>query len=205
MARSFTPVVKQSRREGVALHPKAVKGLARRNYGPGDHGQARRSKPSDYGLQLREKQKVKRMYGLLEKQFRRFVAQAMRMDGVAGENLLFLLERRLDNVVYRAGFATSRQAARQLVSHNHIRVNGTKLNIPSAIVKPGDVVSVKDASKKNAYFTALAESLAGTNDNNTSWIATDAKKLEAKVTGMPLRDELDSEIAEQLIIEYYSR
>lgn len=205
MAKDFTSPSKQSRREGIALHPKAIKTLGRRNYAPGDHGQARHNRPSDYGLQLREKQKVKRLYGLLERQFRRFVATAQNQSGIAGENLLKMLELRLDNAVYRSGLAPSRQSARQLVSHGHIRLNDKKATIPSMLVKPGDVISIKDASAKNSYFTALKESLAENKPEQFSWLSVDAKKLSAKITGEPQRSEISEPIEEQLIIEYYSR
>ncbi len=205
MAKNFASPSKLSRREGVALHPKAIKTLAKRNYIPGDHGQARRGRPSDYGLQLREKQKVKRMYGLLERQFRRFVANAIKQQGIAGENLLRNLEKRLDNVVYRSGFAPSRQSARQLVSHGHVRLNGHKANIASMLVGVGDVITIKDASQKNAYFTALKESIGENSNDKLSWLSVDAKKLSAKVTGEPQRQEISEPISEQLIIEYYSR
>ncbi len=203
MARQIGPIAKLSRREGVELHPKAVKALTRRNYVPGQHGQSRRSKPSDYAVQLREKQKVKRMYGVLEKQFRTYVAQAERMDGVSGENLLSLLERRLDNVCYRLGLAPSRQSARQMVSHAHITLNGKKVDIPSIQVKPGDEIAVKPTSQNSALFAQVKE--GGLDASPASWLSLDAKKLSAKVTSLPLREEMDKEIQEQLIIEFYSR
>lgn len=205
MARNLTPIVKLSRREGTQLHPKAVKGMTRRNYAPGDHGQSRRSKPSDYAVQLREKQKVKRLYGVLEKQFRRYVREAERLEGVSGENLLQLLERRLDNTVYRLGIAPSRQSARQLVSHAHIRLNGKKVNIPSISVKVGDEISIREASLKNAYFKTITEQLKSDTSARPSWLSFDTKKMTAKVTSLPLRAEQDQDIAEQLIIEFYSR
>lgn len=205
MARNLTPIVKLSRREGIQLHPKAVKGMTRRNYAPGDHGQSRRSKPSDYAIQLREKQKVKRLYGVLEKQFRRYVHEAERMEGVSGENLLQLLERRLDNTIYRLGIAPSRQSARQLVSHAHIRLNGKKVNVPSISVKVGDEISIKEASLKNTYFKSLAEQLSSDTSTRPSWLSLDPKKITAKVTSLPLRAEQDQDIEEQLIIEFYSR
>jgi len=204
MARLLTPVGKLSRREGIELHPKAAKIMTRRPYGPGLHGQGRHSKPSDYALQLREKQKVKRLYGILEKQFRRYVHEAERMDGVSGENLLQLLELRLDNTVYRLGLAPSRQAARQMVTHAHITINDKKVDVPSILVKPGDVVAVKASSIAKPYFVAIAE-VVKANAVAASWLKFDAKKMTATVTGLPLRDEIDAEINEQLIIEYYSR
>ncbi len=204
MARNLTPIVKLSRREGIELHPKAVKVMTKRSYGPGQHGQSRRSKPSDYSLQLREKQKVKRTYGILERQFRNYVHSAERMPGVSGENLLVLLEQRLDNVVYRVGLAPSRQSARQLVTHAHITLNGKKVDIPSIQVNPKDVISVRAASLKNEYFKSISESL-NANSNSTSWLSFDTKKMTATVTGVPLREEIPEVIEEQLIIEYYSR
>lgn len=204
MARTLTPIGKLSRREGVELHPKAAKIMARRPYGPGQHGQGRRSKPSDYALQLREKQKVKRLYGILEKQFRRYVHEAERMAGVSGENLLQLLECRLDNVAYRLGLAPSRQGARQLVSHAHLTLNGKKVDVPSILVKPGDVIAVKPTSLTKPYFASLKESI-NANSISASWLKFDAKKMTAEITGLPLREEIDTEIHEQLIIEYYSR
>ncbi len=205
MARDLTPIVKRSRREKTALHPKAVKGLTLRNYAPGEHGQSTmRAKLSQYAVQLREKQKVKRMYGLLEKQFRRLVAEAERRQGVTGDILLQLLEQRLDNVVYRVNWATSRQSARQLVTHGHLRLNGRRVDIPSIQVKPGDVITVRPKSAGNSYFSALKEQLSG-NEPAIGWLSHDAKKLTAKVTGAPSRQDVTEEIAEQLIIEFYSR
>ncbi|HUC20383.1 MAG TPA: 30S ribosomal protein S4 [Candidatus Polarisedimenticolaceae bacterium] len=205
MARDLTPIVKRSRREKTPLHPKAVKGLTLRNYGPGQHGQSSmRQKLSQYAVQLREKQKVKRMYGLLEKQFRRVVAESERRAGVTGDTLLELLESRLDNVVYRLNWTTSRQAARQIVTHGHILLNGRRVDIPSILVKPGDVLEVRPKSAKNAYFEVLKQEL-GNNQPTIGWLSSDAKKLTAKVTGSPVRADIAEEINEQLIIEFYSR
>ncbi len=205
MARNLTPISKIARREGVQLHPKTAKALTRRNYAPGQHGQARRPKPSDYAVQLREKQKVKRLYGVMEKQFRRYVSEAERREGVSGENLLVLLEQRLDNVVYRLGLAPSRQAARQLVSHAHIRLNGKKVDVPSIQVKPGDEITIKESSLKKPAFVALAENLKSNQPTMPSWLKLDAKKLHGTVTGTPQRADSDNFIEEQLIIEFYSR
>ena len=205
MARDLAPIVKRSRREGVALHPKAVKGLTVRNYGPGEHGQTRmRRKPSQYSIQLREKQKVKRMYGLLEKQFRRVVAEAERRQGVAGDTMLQLLETRLDNAVYRLNWAASRQSARQIVTHGHVVLNGRRVDIPSIQLKPGDEFEIRTKSAGNAYFTQLKQDLPK-NEPITSWLSSDSKKLKAKVTGVPSREDIQEEINEQLIIEFYSR
>lgn len=205
MARNLTPIAKVSRREGVALHPKAVKALTRKPYIPGVHGQSRRPKPGDYATRLREKQKVKRMYGMLEKQFRRYVREAERLAGVSGENLVRLLESRLDNAIYRAGLAPSRQGARQLVTHAHLQLNGKKVNIPSIILRPGDEITVRPSSQKNAYFTKWQADTNVATLSAPSWLSLDAKKLTIKVTSQPLRQEVSEEIAEQLIIEFYSR
>ncbi|MFO0955063.1 MAG: 30S ribosomal protein S4 [Candidatus Saccharibacteria bacterium] len=205
MARNLTPIGKLSRREGVQLHPKAAKALTRRNYAPGQHGQARRPKPSDYAVQLREKQKVKRLYGVMEKQFRRYVTEAERREGVAGENLLMLLEQRLDNTVYRLGLAPSRQAARQMVTHAHIRLNGKKVDVPSIQVKPGDEITIKESSLKKPLFVTLTEDIKNTAPTMPSWLKFDAKKLKGGVTSHPLRADSDDFIEEQLIIEFYSR
>ncbi|MFI5240233.1 MAG: 30S ribosomal protein S4 [Candidatus Saccharimonadia bacterium] len=205
MARDLTPIVKRSRREKVALHPKAVKGMVRHPYGPGEHGQTGgRNKLSQYAVQLREKQKVKRMYGLLEKQFARVVAQADRRSGVTGENMLQILELRLDNAIYRLGMATSRQSARQLVTHGHLMLNGKRVDIPSIMLKPGDEISVRPKSAKNSYFQNLAEILKS-NQSNIRWLSFNATKMTAKVTGLPAREDIDADIEEQLIIEFYSR
>lgn len=205
MARDLAPIVKRSRREKTALHPKAIKGLTLRNYAPGQHGQTQmRQKLSQYAVQLREKQKVKRMYGLLEKQFRRIIAEAERRQGVTGDIMVQLLEQRLDNAVYRLNWAISRQAARQLVTHGHILLNGKRVDIPSIQLKPGDELEVRTKSASNAYFTTLKETLSN-NQSTVSWLSSDAKKLKAKVTGTPSRDDVTEEINEQLIIEFYSR
>jgi small subunit ribosomal protein S4 len=205
MARDLAPIVKRSRREKTPLHPKAVKGMSVRPYGPGEHGQSRmRGKPSQYSVQLREKQKVKRMYGLLEKQFSRVVQEAERRQGVTGDTLIELLERRLDNVVYRLNWAPSRQSARQIVTHGHVLLNGRRVDIPSIQVKAGDELTVRVKSAGNSYFTALKEELPK-NEPIISWLSLDAKKMKAKVTGQPIRDEIKEEITEQLIIEFYSR
>lgn len=204
MARNLTPAAKIARREGAHTHPKAVKALTRKNYAPGQHGQSRKPKPSDYALQLREKQKVKRIYGVMEKQFRKYVRQAEKLQGVSGENLLQLLERRLDNVVYRLGIAPSRPAARQIVSHGHVELNGKRVDIPSIIVSAGDTLSIREKSLKMPYFVSIKENI-DTNQTLPSWLTIDYKKLSAKITGSPLREEQDQDIYEQLIIEYYSR
>lgn len=205
MARDTSPIVKQSRREGVALHPKAHKIMARKSGIPGEHAGGRQSKPSMYATQLREKQKVRRMYGLLEKQFAKLMNEASRKDGLAGENLLQLLERRLDNTVYRAGFATSRRAARQLVSHGHFELNGRRVDIPSIRVNAGDTIVVRAKSQKSGYFTQINDVVANTVQGPLSWLKSDVKKFKVEVTGLPKREEAEADINEQLIVEYYSR
>ena len=205
MARDTSPIVKQSRREGVALHPKAHKVLARKSGIPGQHGQGRQGKQSMYATQLREKQKVRRMYGLLEKQFAKLMNEATRKPGLSGENLLQLLELRLDNTVYRAGFATSRRGARQLVSHGHFELNGRRVDIPSIRVKAGDVITVRPKSVKSGYFTAINEVFGNTVQGPLSWVKGDVKKLKIEITGLPKREEAEADINEQLIVEYYSR
>ncbi len=205
MARDVSPIVKQSRREGYALHPKAHKIMARKTGIPGQHAHGRQGKPSLYLTQLREKQKVRRTYGLLEKQFAKLMNEATRQDGLAGENLLRMLEQRLDNTVYRAGFATSRRAARQLVGHGHFMLNGRRVDIPSIRVKPGDELTVRPKSVKSGYFSMLADVSANANASVVSWLKSDVKKMTISVTGAPTRDEAEADINEQLIVEYYSR
>jgi small subunit ribosomal protein S4 len=205
MARDTSPIVKQSRREGYALHPKAHKIMARKSGIPGEHAHGRANKPSMYQTQLREKQKVRRAYGLLEKQFAKLMKEATRREGLSGENLLELLERRLDNTVYRAGFAVSRRGARQLVSHGHFMLNGRRVDIPSIRVKAGDVITVRPKSTKSGYFTQMDAVVANTSAQPLSWVKGDTKKLTIQVTGIPQRAEAEPDINEQLIVEYYSR
>lgn len=205
MARDRDPIVKQSRREGYALHPKAHKILARKSGTPGQHGRDRQGKKSMYAEQLREKQKVRRLYGLLEKQFSLLMKEAERMEGKSGENLLQLLERRLDNVVYRAGFAPSRRAARQLVGHGHFTLNGRRVDIPSIRLKAGDAIVVRAKSNDNSYFKGLDETVKDSNQPSFGWFKSDPKKMTITVTGLPVRTEAEADINEQLIVEYYSR
>ena len=205
MARDRSPIVKQSRREGVALHPKAHKILARKSGIPGEHAHGRQGKQSMYATQLREKQKVRRMYGLLEKQFAKLMNEAVRKPGLAGENLLKFLELRLDNTVYRAGFATSRRQARQLVSHGHFELNGRRVDIPSIRVKAGDIITVRPKSVKSGYFTNINDVYSNTSQVPLSWLTGDVKKLKIEITGAPKREEAEADINEQLIVEYYSR
>lgn len=205
MARDLQPIVKMSRREGYALHPKAHKALVKRATPATKGGRYSRNKPSQYALQLREKQKVKRLYGLLERQFKKLMVEASRTKGKAGEQLLLLLEQRLDNVVYRSGLAVSRRAARQLTTHGHFMLNGRRVDIPSIRVKQGDEIVVRPASKQTEYFKNIDEVSPGGQENDISWISVNRKKLEIKVTGSPTREEVEPDINEQLIVEYYSR
>lgn len=208
MARDTSPIVKQSRREGYALHPKAHKVMAKKTGIPGQHAGGRQGKPSLYLTQLREKQKVRRTYGLLEKQFARLMDEADRSSAhgvLPGELLLQLLERRLDNAVYRAGFATSRRAARQLVGHGHFMLNGVRVDIPSIRLKPGDELVVRTKSKKSGYFSELDEVTKNTFQEPLSWLKSDHKKMTISITGLPQRAESEPDINEQLIVEYYSR
>ncbi len=205
MAKDTQSIVKMSRREGYALHPKAHKALVKRTTIPGNHGgRNQRNKPSQYSLQLREKQKVKRLYGLLERQFSKLMSEADRKEGQSGELLLQYLERRLDNAVYRAGYASSRRAARQLVTHGHFMLNGRRVDVPSIRLKPGDEIVLRDHSKNNEYFKKL-DDVSPAPTETPSWIKVNRKKIEITVTGLPTRDEAEPEINEQLIVEYYSR
>lgn len=205
MARQLQSITKMSRREGYALHPKAQRIMIKRTTPPGQHGRGRQKAPSQYAIQLREKQKVKRLYGLLEKQFRKLMKEAQSKNGPTGELLLNFLERRFDNVVYRAGFATSRAGARQLVTHGHFELNGKRVDIPSIRLKPGDEFSVREKSSKNEYFDRIND-ISPYNENFTpKWINVNRKKLSAKISGEPTRDEAELDINEQLIVEYYSR
>lgn len=207
MARYTGASCRQCRREGMKLFLKGDRcytdkcALDRRNYAPGQHGQGRK-KVSNYGEQLREKQKVKRIYGVLETQFRNLYERAEKMSGKTGANLLSLLERRLDNVVYRMGLAASRKEARQLVTHAHFTLNGKKVDIPSLTVNVGDVIAVKETSKSSAKFKSLVE-------NNTriapNWLENNLDEMCAKVVSLPTREDIDLEIAEHLIIELYSK
>lgn len=205
MARDTSPIVKQSRREGYALHPKAHKIMAKKSGIPGQHAHGRMGKQSLYATQLREKQKVRRLYGLLEKQFARLMNEATRRDGLTGENLLQFLELRLDNAVYRAGFATSRRAARQLVSHGHFELNGKRVDIPSIRLKAGDEIAVRVKSTKSGYFTHIDDVVNNSIQGPLSWLKSDSKKLKISITGLPKREEAEADINEQLIVEYYSR
>ena len=200
MARYIGPSTKIARKFGEPIFG-ADRNFEKRNYPPGQHGLAsKRKKKSEYGTQLKEKQKVKYTYGLLEKQFRNLYEKASRMKGQKGENLIILLESRLDNLVYRMGIAPTRAAARQLVSHAHITLNGVVCNIPSALVKPGDVVAVRERSKSLEVITNSVASAA-----KYSWIEFDAKSLTGKYLNAPVRTEIPETINEQLIVELYSK
>jgi len=208
MARYTGPVCRLCRREGLKLYLKGDRcyttkcGIDRRNYAPGQHGQGRK-KVSEYGLQLREKQKARRMYGILEGQFRRYFEKAERQPGITGENLLRLLERRLDNVVYRLGLGASRNEARQLVRHGHFAVNGRKVNIPSYLLRAGDVISVREKSKESPRIKELLERAA--DHTPPAWLEFDADQASARVAALPARDQIDAPVQEHLIVELYSR
>ena len=209
MARYIGPVCRLCRREDMKLFLKGDRcytdkcGYERRAYPPGQHGQGRRRKASDYGEQLREKQKVKRIYGIAERQFRGYYYKAIRMKGVTGENLLVLLERRLDNIVYRLGFASDHAEARQLVRHGHFSVNGKKVNIPSYLVRPRDVVQVKEPSQKIARIN---EALAAVDRRGVpQWIELDKDNFRGAIRQLPSREDVTLPIREQLIIELYSK
>lgn len=207
MARDRQSIVKMSRREGYALHPKAHKALVKRSSPPGQAAGGRGprgAKTSQYSLQLREKQKVKRLYGLLEKQFSNLMKEANRRQGQSGQVLLQLLEQRADNAVYRAGFAPSRRAARQLVTHGHFLLNDTRIDIPSIRLKPGDTLTVRPHSKQTEYFKKLDE-VSPMPGDTPAWLKVDRKKVSLSVTGLPSRDDAEEDIKEQLIVEYYSR
>lgn len=210
MARYRDAVCRLCRREGGKLFLKGDRcfkpscAIEKRGTNPpGQHGAARRKMVQGYGEQLREKQKVKRIYFILEKQFRNYFEKARRQKGVTGENLLFMLERRLDNVVYRAGFSTSRRQARQLVNHGHIFVNDRKVNIPSFQVKQGDVVTVKPKTTTNAHVESAWATAVGR--GRPAWLSAAGKELSVNVSAMPRREDIDSNINEQLIVELYSK
>ena len=212
MARYTGPVCKLCRREGEKLFLKGSRCLTpkcsfeRRSYPPGEHGrdnQFRRGRASDYLLQLREKQKARRIYGVMERQFSRYFRRATQRVGLTGTNLLVLWETRLDNVVYRLGWADSRAQARQLVQHGHITLNGRKTNVPSALVSAGDTVGVRSESMRRTYFKDLRQDL---DDRQVPrWLSLDVRNVSANVLNLPARDDIDISINEQLVVEYYSR
>ncbi|MGI6215680.1 MAG: 30S ribosomal protein S4 [Christensenellales bacterium] len=209
MARYTSSACRQCRREGIKLFLKGEKcysqkcALTKRSTPPGQHGQARQRKMSEYGLQLREKQKARRAYGLLEKQFKLTYNKATKMKGVTGENLLQLLERRLDNVVYRAGFASSRAQARQLVNHGHFLVDGKKVDIPSYTVRENQVITVKKRSQDMEHFKLVRED--GSSRIIPKWLNVNADTLTASVLTLPARDDIDFALQENMIVEFYSR
>ncbi|ACL25858.1 MULTISPECIES: 30S ribosomal protein S4 [Chloroflexus] len=206
MARFRGPVGKVSRRLGIGITEKGQRILNKRPDPPGQHGAAaRRRALSDYGAQLREKQKAKFIYGVLERQFRRLFEQAARRSGVTGEYLLSLLERRLDNVVYRLGFATTRAQARQLVNHGHIVVDGRKTNIPSYTVKVGQVIAVRPQSRSRTYFKNLVDSGVLNKHRAPEWLRLNPAELSGTVVALPRREDAEAGINEQLIVEFYSR
>ena len=200
---------KLCRRQGMKLFLKGQRcytdkcAFERRAYGPGQHGQRRRRRPSDYGVQLREKQKAKNIYGVLERQFKNYYKEADRQKGVTGDNLMRLLERRLDSIVYRLGFATSRSAARVLVRHGHIEVNGGKVDIPSYLVKAGDEVAVRERSKSIHEVRMAVDGKAGV--GTVEWLELDPKAFTGRILELPARDQIPSPVNEQLIVNFYSR
>jgi len=209
MARYIGPVCRLCRREGMKLFLKGERcytekcAIEKRNFAPGQHGKTRKSKLAGYGVQLREKQKVKRIYGVLEDQFRLYFEQAERTRGITGETLLQLLERRLDNVAYRLGLATSRPQGRQLVRHGHLTVNGRKVNIPSFSVKPGDVIAVRETSKKSPAILHALEEVKGR--GVPEWLSFDAGSMTGRIASLPTRAQINLPVQEQLIVELYSK
>jgi small subunit ribosomal protein S4 len=209
MARYIGPVCRLCRREGMKLFLKGERcytekcAIEKRNLPPGQHGKARKAKMLGYGLQLREKQKVKRTYGVLENQFRRYFEAADRQRGITGETLLQLLERRLDNAIYRLGFATSRPQARQLVKHGHFLVNGKKVDIPSYQLRQGDVVTLRQSSEKNPAILHAMEEVKGR--GVPEWLALDAAAPSGRVLSLPTREQINLPVQEQLIVELYSK
>ena len=212
MGRATEPVCKMCRREGKKLFLKGERcfsvkcAVERRGYPPGEHGyeqQYRRQRPTAYGMQFREKQRLRRIYGVLESQFRRYYREAARRTGLTGTNLLVILECRLDNIVHRLGWGASRSQARQLVSHGHFDVNGKRCDIPSALLKPGDVVSVHPTSRSMPYFKQVVETLG--QRAVPVWLSFDGVDMTGRMATYPTREEIDVDINEQLVVEYYSR
>jgi small subunit ribosomal protein S4 len=209
VARYTGPACRRCRRENLKLYLKGDRcysdkcSFERRAFGPGQHGQARFRKVSDYAIQLREKQKVKNIYGMLEGQFRNYFHRADLQKGITGENLLIMLESRLDNTIFRLGFASSRKQARQLVRHNHIQVNGRKVNIPSFIISVNDVITIKEKSRTNSYLVDSMEAVA--RRGIPSWLELDKDAFKATVKALPNREEITMPIQEQLIVELYSK
>ncbi len=214
MSKYIGPVCRLCRREGEKLYLKGARCLSpkcaieKRNFPPGQHGkegQFRRNRSSDYLMQLREKQKARRVYGVLEAQFQRYYKQALKSRGVTGQVLLQMLERRLDNVVYRMGFAVNRAQARNLVTHGHFNVNGRRTDVPSLLIEPGDVIDVRTGSQRRTYFQNLRQGEEGARSNIPGWLNADKQSLSGKVARLPAREEIDANLNEQLIVEYYSR
>lgn len=214
MGRYTGPVCRLCRREGMKLYLKGerclgpkcpiVKRQPNKNFPPGQHGQKRSRRPSEYALQLREKQRLKRLYGILERQFRRHFEEAERRPGLTGDNLLQILERRLDNVVYRLGFADSRRQARQLVTHGHFLVNGRKTDVPSYLVRPGDIIAVRPQSREREYFKVVQETAQS--KPVPAWLTRDLETMSGRVVSLPTPDQIDiPPINTQLVVEYYSR
>jgi small subunit ribosomal protein S4 len=212
MSKYIGPVCRLCRREGEKLYLKGARCLSpkcaieRRNFPPGQHGkegQFKRNRSSDYLQQLREKQKARRMYGVLEAQFRRYYREAIQSRGVTGQVLLQLLERRLDNVVYRLGYAANRAQARNLVTHGHFNVNGRRTDVPSVLIAPGDVIEVRPPSQRTTYFKDLRS--ADDRRGVPAWLQSDPSSLSGKVVRLPMREEIDANLNEQLIVEFYSR
>ncbi|MBD3367071.1 MAG: 30S ribosomal protein S4 [Candidatus Eisenbacteria bacterium] len=209
MATYHGPRCKLCRRHGMKLFLKGQRcytdkcAFERRAYGPGEQSKRRRRKVTEYGLQLKEKQKAKELYGVLERQFKRYYKEADRQGGVTGENLMRLLERRLDNIVYRLGFAWSRSAAREFVSHGHIQVNGKKVDIPSYLVRPGDEVSVREKSQSLDEIRAALDARSGV--GTVEWLELDPKRFMGRVLELPSRDQIPSPVNDQLIVNFYSR
>ncbi len=209
MARYTGPVCRICRREGTKLYLKGERcysdkcAMEKRAFAPGQHGQGRTRKPSEYSIRLREKQKLRRFYGVLEKQFSQYFEKASQHKGVTGENLLQMLESRLDNIVFKMGLASSRAEARQLVRHNHFTVNGKKVTIPSYHTKVGDVIRVKESSRSSAKFKEMAETAS--TKGLPQWIETDIEALEGRIVRLPLREEIDAPVDERLVVELYSR
>ncbi|MCK9445077.1 MAG: 30S ribosomal protein S4 [Tissierellaceae bacterium] len=207
MARYTGPVCRLCRREGMKLYLKGDKcytdkcPVAKRAYAPGQHGQSRK-KVTEYGMQLREKQKVRRFYGISESQMNKYFLKADKMRGITGENLLRLLELRLDNVVYRMGFASSRAEARQLVTHGHFQVNGAKVDIPSVLLSLNDVIAVKERSRGSEKFKSIIENHSG---NTVKWVDVDLEQLRGSIVAEPTREDIDIPIEEHLIVELYSK
>jgi len=206
MARDRSSIVKQSRREGYALHPKAYKALVKRSAMPGQNSSARphTGRGSQYSIQLREKQKVKRLYGLLERQFAKLMDEASQSRGQSGATLLQMLEQRADNVIYRSGFAVSRRAGRQLVSHGHFELNGRRVDVPSIRLKPGDKLTLRSHSQNSAYFKNIDE-VSPAPAEIPNWLKVNRKKFEVAISALPSREDAEADIKEQLIVEYYSR